>query len=710
MRTPIHRATPWFLGSVLLIPLALIGLPGAQDPAPIPPEPEQEGESSGEEQEETPSPAHEDAEQAGGEAEESSGDEESAGEEERPPAPVDEEPADTQTPVAEQESEPPEPPAGKPEPKPRKTPKSSPEKPPQNTVGGEEPPPPSPGFVPGAEPPTGIVDPVGATEPEPTSAPATVRKPLPTYAPEYRGLEAISAFVDALVEAAPPSSAQARRLELGRGFDGSPVPALEFGALGPLPLEERPTVLLIGGLDGRSLAGGEAVLGAAHTLLAQATALPANATFIAVPWAAPEPLSRSESGIGDGRNSRPTDDDRDGRLDDDPPDDLDGDGMILEMLIEQPDGPWVRGGDGRFLVPAQPGAGTRYVWTREGRDDDGDGRFNEDGLGGVVLDRNFPVHREGPWRDPSVGQLPMSEDLVRALADLARSRRTVLVLLFQGNHGALATPNAPAAEDAQVYRRVTEAFLAATGRSQSGPLTMSEAQRVPCPGAAIDWFHEVLGALALEVAPWGPMVESGGPVVAQSAQFSAGETGGAPRALEARPRLGEREQAWAAWLDNTRGGLGFVDWQPVELGGGRQGLVGGWQPFTIQNPPPETLPTALEGLPQFVADLGASLPRLEIRATSTRDGDLCRVSAQVKNLGLLPTGLVGTRAAPLTLDLKLPAGARLVAGETRVRFDRLLGRELSAQVDWVVIAPAGSVLRLSASSDWTGVVVREVEP
>ena len=202
-------------------------------------------------------------------------------------------------------------------------------------------------------------------------------------------------------------------------------------------------------------------------------------------------------------------------------------------------------------------------------------------------------------------------------------------------------------------------------------------------------------------------------MTAQSAQFAA-SGGPAPLALEDRPRLRARENAWAAWLDNTRGGLGFVDWQPVELGGGRPGLVGGWQPFTIENPPAESLASALAGLPEFVADLAASMPRLEIRTVSSRDGDLCRVTAQIKNLGLLPTGLAGGRSggpgSELDLDLHLPPGAQLVAGELHVEFDHLLGHELSRELSWVVVAPAGSVLRLSATSAWTGSVEREVKP
>jgi len=763
----VSRTTSWFLGALLLAPLALVGLPGpvhptAEDPAApetpesaavdraplaaLPPAALPAPGVAAQRPPPTPPPKPEGQQgeegSKGGDAGDSGGDEEQGTEEtggetgegtppvEEPPATQEPTPAPAEQPASTTGTEPPAP-----------TPASGA----QTETGAADQPaadqspvnqPPGEGSTasegpPADEPPPGAVDPTGAvgvpaTEPgaaapttatgapaaEPVAPPAApARPPLPPLVPAYRSLVDTTALLDAFAASAP---GPVRRFELGRSFEGQIAPALEFGAPGPRPLQERPTVFLIGGLDGRSLAGGEAVLSVVHELLARPDRLPENVAFIAVPWASPGPLSRVAAGPGDGRDARPTDDDRDGKFDEDGPDDLDGDGMVLDMLIEDPEGPWARGGDGRFLVPARPGDGARYLWTREGRDDDGDGSFNEDPPGGVVLDRNFPVHREGPWQDPTVGQLPMSEPLVRALADLAFQRRTVVVLLFQGHHGAVATPNEAAPEDAPVWRRVTEAFLAATGRTQPGPLTLQQARGAPCPGAGIDWFHEVLGALSLEVAAWGPGVEGASTVSVQSAQFATSGSGEAPRALEGRPRLGDRENAWAAWLDNTRGGLGFVDWQPVELGNGRLGLVGGWQPFTIENPPPESLAGSLHGLPDFVADLAASLPRLEIRANSSRDGDLCRVSAQIKNLGLLPSGLEGgrraARTAPLSLDLQLPPGAQLVAGELHVELDRLLAHELSRSISWVVVAPAGSVLRLSANSAWTGTVEREVKP
>jgi hypothetical protein len=582
-------------------------------------------------------------------------------------------------------------------------------------------PPPVDPVPPPANPPAEI-KPAPAPEATPP-VPAPAAPAFPAFEPKYRTLDSVQLL---LAEWTKLRADLAHPLAYGALADGRPLPALEFGAPGAVALDQRPTVLLLGGLDGRSLAGGEAVLACASELLREPEKLPPEIAFLAVPWASPEALELYQSGRAiDGRNARPQDEDRDGLLDEDGPDDLDGDGLLLQLLIEDPTGPWARAADPRFLVRAGPGDAPRYLLTMEGRDDDGDGRFNEDGPGGVVLDLNFPVGRRGPWTGELNGALPMSEPLTRSLADLALKRRVALALFFQGNHGELAIPGGFAAQgagpalveaaDRPVFERATALFRQATGRHQSGLLTLRGARGSERRGAALDWFYAVTGALSLELAPWGPRIEmggeGGGEVAAENARFPT-----EPASSVLAPAAAEEDRAWAAWLDNTRGGLGFVDWHPVELGGGAQGLVGGWERNTRFDPPPESLARALRGTPEFVKALASALPRLEIRVQeATRDGEICHLRARVRNLGALPTGLaVSARRnralTPLALELELPAGSRLIAGQERCALGRLLGGELSADCEWIVLAPAGSAFTLRARSEWTLPVARELRP
>jgi hypothetical protein len=103
---------------------------------------------------------------------------------------------------------------------------------------------------------------------------------------------------------------------------------------------------------------------------------------------------------------RPHDTDRDGLLDEDPSEDLDGDGIIYQMrkkaitpeekekanFIIDPAHP-----AGKLMKRVLAGKGDYLIYS-EGIDNDGDGAYNEDGIGGLDLHRNYPEN----WR-PDIG-------------------------------------------------------------------------------------------------------------------------------------------------------------------------------------------------------------------------------------------------------------------------------------------------------------------
>ncbi|MEW6072082.1 MAG: M14 family zinc carboxypeptidase [Planctomycetota bacterium] len=515
----------------------------------------------------------------------------------------------------------------------------------------------------------------------------------------------------------------AERVDLGvASAGGRPLLAVQFGAPGPLPLAARRAILLVGGLDGVSLAGSEAVVEIVGRLLAAPAEMPEDVAFVALPWANPDGLERwRRSSCGEGRNDRPVDEDGDGRLDEDGPDDLDGDGQVLDMLVEDPAGRWVRAADRRFLRSARDGEAPRYRRGREGRDEDGDGLFNEDGPGGVVLDRNFPLAWEGPWSGEPSGPWPLSEPCSRGLADLALGRPVVAALFFQGAHGRLAAPGGrrggrvagmagaiPLAGDEPAFAVLTQLFTAATGRPPQPPLRLAEARGEERPGSPVDWLYLARGVLALEVGVWGPTVPAG----RGASEVEAGVREGSfahGEALDLDPLAGlvESERAWARWLDDTQGGIGFVDWQPVDLGDGRTALVGGWEPRTRDNPPPSALPRALEGLDHFVRAVAAGLPRLEIEVRGTaREGALVRLRARVKNAGRLPAG-AGPEPGG-SLWLALGEGTALVAGEAATPLANLPGGGAGPEIEWLLTAPAGALVRLLVSSPLVGEVAKEV--
>ena len=366
-------------------------------------------------------------------------------------------------------------------------------------------------LVAGAMPVAALVLPaaprVAAAQTAQAGAESPIGPPAPQPAPRYRPAAELDPLLRGWL-----GTGLAERLSLGTSAGGRELVGVVFGGRGQLPLNERPTVLLIGGLDGVSLAGAEAVVRVTDELLAAPERLPPDIAFLAVPYANPDGLARTlASATGDGRNDAPADEDGDGAADEDGPDAQDDDGQITSLLIEDQAGRWARAEDDRLLRPARPGDAPRYALAREGRDDDGDGRFNEDGPGGIVPDQDFPVDWRGPWTGAPSGPWPLASPEARALADVALARRCALAVLFQGAHGGLAMPGgvglaAPAdgaageegtpilAPDRVAYELAGRRFAAATGRPERSPLRLCDARGAERPGAALDWLYLARGA------------------------------------------------------------------------------------------------------------------------------------------------------------------------------------------------------------------------
>jgi hypothetical protein len=639
----------------------------------------------------------------------------------------------------------------------------------ESTAASQAPQSPSPGAGQPAPTPSGAAQPAPTPAAQTPPAPATdtrsPERPRFAYESRYHTLAEVQAMLDGWLRSAPPAPSTVpaapstipdapsaspqipstsppapgltiERLDLPSTRGGLSVPALQWGiatgTAGKRPLAERPTVFLIGGLDGVSLSGCEAVLSVGAALLNDMSAPPvgpplstSGLTFVAIPWASPDALSATLAGKAhDGRNALPLDDDGDGRVDEDPPDDLDGDGFILDMLIEDPSGPWTRAADPRFLAPARPGDSPRYQLVPEGRDDDHDGRYNEDPPGGIDLNLDFPVGFDARAASLRGRPPPLADATSRALADLMLARKCACVLLFQGNHGLLATPGAsrqhpwPSDADVTVFDVLTQAFAHATGRVQSHSVTALDAYGSERGGAALDWIYAVPGALCAEVAAWGPDVEKAPDAKGVAVADALFENAAASQRAGGPPPVSPIDRAWARWLDNTRGGIGFVDWHPVDLGEGKRALVGGFEPFSRLNPPVKSLAAALAGLPAFVQRIASALPQLDVRFDEVRrDGEVCTLRTRVENKGQLPTGLWttgrsqgGNARTGVVVELVLPPGARLLTGEPRVELGHLCAGGASREIAWIVLAAAGSSLQVRVTSPWTSTLEREVKP
>ena len=226
----------------------------------------------------------------------------------------------------------------------------------------------------------------------------------------YHGHRALSAAMDSLARRFPRLAAVST---LARSPGGREVQAIRLAA--GRDADQRPALLVIANAYGPDVVSSEAALAAAARLAAAygtdsaVTRLFDRNVVYVIPRVNPDaaeamfttPLAERT------RNDGAFDDDRDQALDEDGPEDLNGDGLITMMRVEDPAGEWMPDSAEPSLLrkaDAARGEVGRYRLYVEGRDNDGDERWNEDPAGGIDVNRNF-IHgyeyfSEGAGTDP----------------------------------------------------------------------------------------------------------------------------------------------------------------------------------------------------------------------------------------------------------------------------------------------------------------------
>lgn len=188
---------------------------------------------------------------------------------------------------------------------------------------------------------------------------------------------------------------------------GTPLYLVEAGPETGRKHKTMPAVFAVANMEGTVPVATEAAIHLLRSVLEQPE-VRKDKTWYILPMGNPDaaaryfkkPLERNP------RNNRPHNDDMDDRTDEDGVEDLDGNGIITKMRVKDPEGPWIPvPGEPRLMKKADGIKGEKGVYKlyTEGIDNDGDGRYNEDGPGGVNTGINFPhlfkffTEDGGPW-------------------------------------------------------------------------------------------------------------------------------------------------------------------------------------------------------------------------------------------------------------------------------------------------------------------------
>jgi hypothetical protein len=216
----------------------------------------------------------------------------------------------------------------------------------------------------------------------------------------------------------------AKMQSIGKTLQGRELWMMQISGKGD-PLEKQ-ALLIAANLEGDHLIGSEVALGIAGYLLegygkedAVTSTLDSRTIYI-IPRLNPDgaevyfnDLSYEQVG-----NLNPRDADYDWLVDEDGPDDLNGDGMITMMRVKDKKGDWiVDEEDPRLMKKKEEDTPVDMIYKlyTEGNDDDGDELYNEDGPGGYNINRNFP-HNFG-YKPKGLKVYAASEIETQALID-----------------------------------------------------------------------------------------------------------------------------------------------------------------------------------------------------------------------------------------------------------------------------------------------------
>ena len=276
--------------------------------------------------------------------------------------------------------------------------------------------------------------------------PARAAVSYQAYYQEYHSFAAVERQLQDWREAHPDT---VKLIAIGQSAGGRSLWVARVAGPGGADPDLRPAVFVGGNIAGFHNAGTEAALDLLRGLVEAPAGSPtakllATTTFYVAPALNPDAHDAifAKVRVRRGGNDMKVDHDIDGLTAEDPPDDLNGDGMITRMRIPDPAGGWLADpADPRVLVKAdameqRPGAFRVEI---EGKDDDGDGDFNEDAADGVWPDKNFP--HAFPYSTPEAGPWSSYAPETRALMDFLLGRRNVaLAVVYGPANNLLAAP------------------------------------------------------------------------------------------------------------------------------------------------------------------------------------------------------------------------------------------------------------------------------
>jgi len=474
--------------------------------------------------------------------------------------------------------------------------------------------------------------------------------------------------------------------------------------IGSANTESKPAIVVVGGVEGNHLLGMELALGFAENLLQGSSsdsikALLNKTTFYVYPNMSPDAMEQYFAALKYERqgNATTTDEDRDGKTNEDGFDDLDGNGKITMMRVESPIGDYRTNiDDPRSIVKADPAKGEKgkYILYTEGFDNDKDGIFNEDGEGGVWFNKNF-TYKPSPF-SPGAGEFVVSEKETRSLLDELFERFNVYAVVSFGSNNNLSIPYTYNPQTAN--QPLIASWLQQDVRADSmiadlynKTLNMKDAPKTtPAGGDLLSWGYYHYGRYSFSTPGW--WVPKTKPDSAKNQKAFTTE---------------DAVANYLRWAESQGISNTFTEWKTIQHPDfpNQKVEVGGLDPFVLTNPPYKLVPDLVKKHSAFLVRLAGYQPEVDIANVKTEkiSNGLTRITVDVINKGALAShSKLGERSywvKRINVKLNLAANQSVISGKKIQTLNSLEGYS-SQQLTWLI--KGSGRLGVEAGSPTTG--------
>jgi hypothetical protein len=348
-----------------------------------------------------------------------------------------------------------------------------------------------------------------------------------------------------------------------------------------------------------------------------------------------------------------------------------------------------------------PDRGDWVLLGSEGIDDDGDGRFNEDGLGGYDMNRAWPSLWMPEHVQGGAGPYPLYWPETRAIARFLIAHVNVAAVQSFHNNGGMIL-RGPGAEVHGEYPRGDLVAYDEIGRDGERMLPFYRYMILwkdlySVFGGFVTWTYEGLGILSFTNELWN-----------SDREF--------PDPSNDRAEFDGRDERRYWFDDHLMMGSGFVDWHPYEHPFYGPIEIGGFKKDVGRVPPTFLQEEMLHRNAMFCVLHAEAMPAVEIDEPEVSDlgGGLFAVDVVLRNLRSIPTRTALAAANKIgAQDVLSLSGADLAVvagGERRDRFrperielqerdpaalrrERGLGSREEIRVRWLVTGKGRATIR-----------------